>query len=322
MSRACRPVPLNRKELGVLEELLIADGGVRSAEDLFERVWDESTDLFSRTVTVTIARLRRKLGEPDLIETVIGIGTGCHEVSPGLAVRRVWPQKVRTRLTLLYAVLFLGGRVSAAGHHLRARGAAASPDRPAVVSRPRTGTRGRKFETACRAAPAPDPGTVLLCKQAFSAGSQRGPARASASAPCITCCSSRLAGLGAMTAAPRGPRAGRCPAGCCGRSAVITETARRASEQHLGERLAPCACLKDELRELADTFDDMLERLDAAFVSQRRFVANASHELRTPLTVMRTAIDVTPGQAIAARRSTWRTWPHPRPGRRRAAPRA
>jgi DNA-binding response OmpR family regulator len=74
VSRAGRPVPLNRKELGVLEELLVADGGVLSAEDLFERVWDENTDLFSRTVTVTIGRLRRKLGEPDPIETVIGTG--------------------------------------------------------------------------------------------------------------------------------------------------------------------------------------------------------------------------------------------------------
>ena len=74
VSRAGRPVPLNRKELGVLEELLIADGGIRSAEDLFERVWDENTDLFSRTVTVTIGRLRRKLGAPDPIETVIGTG--------------------------------------------------------------------------------------------------------------------------------------------------------------------------------------------------------------------------------------------------------
>jgi DNA-binding response OmpR family regulator len=74
VSRAGRPVPLNRKELGVLEELLIADGGIRSAEDLFDRVWDEQTDVFSRTVTVTIARLRRKLGAPDPIETVIGVG--------------------------------------------------------------------------------------------------------------------------------------------------------------------------------------------------------------------------------------------------------
>src|SRR5262249_50991728 len=72
----------------------------------------------------------------------------------------------------------------------------------------------------------------------------------------------------------------------------ITAAARRASEQHLGERLALCGP-HDELRELADTFDQMLERLDAAFATQRRFVADASHELRTPLTVMRTAIEVT-----------------------------
>jgi signal transduction histidine kinase len=72
---------------------------------------------------------------------------------------------------------------------------------------------------------------------------------------------------------------------------AITETARRASDQHLGERLALTGA-QDELKELADTFDDMLERLDLAFAAQRRFVANASHELRTPLTVMRTAIDV------------------------------
>jgi signal transduction histidine kinase len=72
----------------------------------------------------------------------------------------------------------------------------------------------------------------------------------------------------------------------------MTETARRASVQHLGERIALTGA-RDELKELADTFDDMLERLDCAFSAQRRFVADASHELRTPLTVMRTAIDVT-----------------------------
>ena len=73
---------------------------------------------------------------------------------------------------------------------------------------------------------------------------------------------------------------------------AITGAARRASEENLGERLA-LAGPPDELKELADTYDAMLARLDAAFASQRRFVANASHELRTPLTVMRTAIDVT-----------------------------
>jgi DNA-binding response OmpR family regulator len=74
VSRAGRPVPLSRKELGVLEELLVADGAVVSAEDLLERVWDENADPFTRTVTVTVGRLRSKLGEPDPVETVIGCG--------------------------------------------------------------------------------------------------------------------------------------------------------------------------------------------------------------------------------------------------------
>ena len=73
---------------------------------------------------------------------------------------------------------------------------------------------------------------------------------------------------------------------------AITAAARRASQENLGHRIA-LAGPDDELKELADTFDAMLARLDTAFASQRRFVANASHELRTPLTVMRTAIDVT-----------------------------
>jgi signal transduction histidine kinase len=82
---------------------------------------------------------------------------------------------------------------------------------------------------------------------------------------------------------------------------AITAAARRASEENLGERIS-LAGPHDELKDLADTFDAMLGRLDAAFASQRRFVANASHELRTPLTVMRTAIDVTlakPGRTPA-----------------------
>jgi len=74
VSRAGRPIALTRKELGVLEELLTADGAVISAETLLERVWDENADPFTRTVTVTIGRLRTKLGSPELIETVIGTG--------------------------------------------------------------------------------------------------------------------------------------------------------------------------------------------------------------------------------------------------------
>jgi signal transduction histidine kinase len=71
----------------------------------------------------------------------------------------------------------------------------------------------------------------------------------------------------------------------------ITATARRvAAEGDLGERIA-LEGPADELRELADTFDTMLERLDRTFASQRSFVANASHELRTPLAIMRAEIE-------------------------------
>lgn len=72
----------------------------------------------------------------------------------------------------------------------------------------------------------------------------------------------------------------------------MTATAKRLSEQNLHERIALDGP-DDELKELADTFDAMLGRLESAFDSQRRFVANASHELRTPLSVMRTEVDVT-----------------------------
>jgi signal transduction histidine kinase len=72
---------------------------------------------------------------------------------------------------------------------------------------------------------------------------------------------------------------------------TITARTRKISEQSLHERLA-LAGPRDELRELADTIDELLARLDAAFEAQRRFVANASHELRTPLAMMRTRLDV------------------------------
>jgi len=71
----------------------------------------------------------------------------------------------------------------------------------------------------------------------------------------------------------------------------LIAAARAAGEQDLSQRIA-LQGPRDELRELADTFDTMLERLDRAFTSQQQFIANASHELRTPLTVMRTALDV------------------------------
>ena len=72
----------------------------------------------------------------------------------------------------------------------------------------------------------------------------------------------------------------------------VTDTARRLSAESLDERIE-LSGPRDEVARLADTFDAMLDRLQAAFDSQLRFVANASHELRTPLSVIRTELDVT-----------------------------
>ena len=193
-----------------------------------------------------------------------------------------WPQRVRVRLTLLYAALFLvsGSALLGLTYGLVE---ANLPDKPSAATR-FSPQQLAKLGAACKL-PHPDPGTVAACKDAFTAGGESVRQRALTSLLTFS-----LVGLGVMTAASGG--LGWFVSGRVLRPVrAITETARRASDQHLGERLALTGA-RDELKELADTFDDMLERLDLAFAAQRRFVANASHELRTPLTVMRTAIDV------------------------------
>jgi DNA-binding response OmpR family regulator len=72
--RAGSAVQLARKELSVLEALMAADGATVSAEELLERVWDDQIDPFTNVVRMTIMTLRRKLGDPPVIETVIGVG--------------------------------------------------------------------------------------------------------------------------------------------------------------------------------------------------------------------------------------------------------
>jgi DNA-binding response OmpR family regulator len=69
-----RYVPLARKEFAVLAELLRADGAVVSAEHLLEKVWDEHADPFTGAVRLTVLKLRRKLGDPPVVETVTGVG--------------------------------------------------------------------------------------------------------------------------------------------------------------------------------------------------------------------------------------------------------
>jgi len=72
--RRGQEIRFTAKEYAVLELLMRADGAVVSAEEMLEHAWDENVDPFTATVRVTIANLRRKLGEPPLVETVIGVG--------------------------------------------------------------------------------------------------------------------------------------------------------------------------------------------------------------------------------------------------------
>jgi signal transduction histidine kinase len=220
-------------------------------------------------------------------------------------IRRLWPQKVRARLTLIYAVMFFvaGSTLLALTYGLVASSLPTHPSAGAAVN----SRQVTLLIQECKAAgfsekdgqPVSNPTsttpatTLLNCKQAeaaYYAGTTAG-LQAQRQRVLSNLLAFSLLGLGMMTVASGG--LGWYMSGRVLRPVrVITETARRASEEHLGERLAMTGA-RDELKELADTFDDMLERLDAAFATQRRFVANASHELRTPLTVMRTAIDVT-----------------------------
>ncbi len=73
-SRGTRALSLTRKEFGILEMLMAADGALVSAEELLEHMWDANADPFSNIVSVTMTRLRRKLGQPPLIQTVVGKG--------------------------------------------------------------------------------------------------------------------------------------------------------------------------------------------------------------------------------------------------------
>lgn len=74
VTRNERPISLSRKEFAVLAELMRADGGVISAEQLLERAWDERIDPFTNVVRFTIMKVRRKLGDPPVIETLPGSG--------------------------------------------------------------------------------------------------------------------------------------------------------------------------------------------------------------------------------------------------------
>jgi signal transduction histidine kinase len=192
----------------------------------------------------------------------------------------------RARLTLVYASLFtLGGAALVVityllvAHTLGATTTARIP--PSIL--PLIGK--------CVVAAKTNGGVGALrrCAQIYASGVRAGAAaqRGTTLAHLLVYSLLALAGVTLLAAA-----AGWIVAGRILRPVHrLTAAARAASEQDLSQRLA-LQGPRDELRELADTFDTMLERLDRAFTSQRQFIANASHELRTPLTVMRTTIDV------------------------------
>jgi two-component system response regulator VanR len=74
VTRARRPIDLTPREFAVLEALMAADGAVMSNDELVRRVWDENADPFTNSVRMTVLRVRRKLGDPQVIETVKGSG--------------------------------------------------------------------------------------------------------------------------------------------------------------------------------------------------------------------------------------------------------
>jgi signal transduction histidine kinase len=210
-------------------------------------------------------------------------------------------RSVRARIALACAGLFLvtGAALVAATYALvdHSLGAPAVPGQipgaPAAADQISGGRGSLLVQQECqaeKASRAPDsPAREAQCQQAFFGGIGLGAADQRASDLHELLLWS-LAGLGAATimAGALGWATGRrilLPLH------TVTAAARRTSQEHLGERISFDGA-DDELKELADTFDDMLARLDRAFASQRRFVANAAHELRTPLTSARTLIDV------------------------------
>jgi signal transduction histidine kinase len=208
-------------------------------------------------------------------------------------LRRRLPKGVRLRLTVLYTIVFLAGGIVllSISYALvsNSLGSGTTPPNPLASPTYRL-TQECKAELNRPVVGKPKPSHPdLACQKAFYEGAlaEQANQRDHTMSELLKW---SIVGLIGLTVASAG--LGWMMAGRVLRPVhEITEAARRASERHLGERIN-MGGPEDELKELADTFDAMLERLDQAFAAQRQFVANASHELRTPLTSMRTAIDV------------------------------
>src|SRR3984885_8068338 len=200
-----------------------------------------------------------------------------------LARLRLPGRTVRVRLTVLYGILFV---VSGAVLLAIASGVAvvrsSASQVAAVPNRARPGSAGSALAEAQAHIQVLQAQLQNLQPQAAGQASQDGLSRQLLIASLIA-----LAIMTVISVALGWLVAGRALRPV----REMTPAAQRVSEDSLHERLA-LRGPKDELKQLGDTIDGLLERLEGAFTAQRRFVANASHELRTPLTTMRAAIDV------------------------------
>jgi signal transduction histidine kinase len=212
-----------------------------------------------------------------------------------VVARRLWPQRVRTRLAFFYSVLFLvaGTALLALTYALLVH--VLLPPAPGIPKPGVIHPSSLLNQCKLREAPGQPPVSASLFKKCSRAVAAAGGSNGR-SVTLNALKDASVIGLGVLTIASAG--LGWLVSGRALRPVrSITEAARRASELRLGQRLALTGP-DDEFKQLADTFDVMLERLDATFTSQKRFVANAAHELRTPLTAMRTAIEVTLSKPI------------------------
>ncbi|MBS2550452.1 HAMP domain-containing protein [Catenulispora sp. NL8] len=182
-----------------------------------------------------------------------------------------YPRRIRMRLTLLYATLFLASGIVllAVALYLVFRS-------PILVT----------FDPAPPSPPSPVPGMSDVLRVFRPATGTVSPTWATVRAAAAQS-AGVLAAMAVMSALLGWIVAGRVLSPL----RTMTFRTRRISEQNLHERLA-LAGPRDEMTELATTIDGLLGRLEAAFQAQRRFIANASHELRTPLAMMRTSLDV------------------------------